>query len=299
MDWDKLNALVATQHQLVTTKQFRDHGATAAWIRWVVSDGRFVRLRHGVYALAGSTSSQYQALMGATLAAGPTAAASHLAAAWLWGAEQVAQGPVEVTSFDGHIHRLPDVRTHRSKLDPATAIKFRHDIPTVAAPLTIVQLARTMTPLFVERLADDLVKKHCTTFREILTWIDTVGGGRSRELRDFCLKAASVGGHDDSPPARRICEKLLRAGVEPFEVDYQVVTPEGVLLVDVAWPRPMVGLEYNGFRDHSTYRGLARDARRMCRLGALGWRILPVTSAMTHDEVIAWVMAALAAAPSA
>ena len=296
MNWLALFALLARQHQVVTRQQLRALGATDDWIRWAVADGRLIRLRHGVYALAGSTPSQYQALMAATLAAGPTAAASHMAAAWLWGAEQVAQGPLELTTFDGRIHRLEGVKTHRSTLDPAAAIKSRYGIPTVAAPFTVIQLARTRTPFFVERVADDLVKKHCTNFGEILAWIDRAGGVPSPELRELCLRALEVGGHDDSPPARKLGQSMMAAGVPHFETDFHVPTPQGELFLDYAWPRPMVGLEFNGFRDHGTRVGFDRDARRGCRLGALGWRILSVTSDMRHEEIISWVMQTLAVA---
>ena len=296
MNWVALFALLARQHQVVTTRQLLALGATNDWIRWALADGRLIRLRRGVFALAGSVPSQYQALMAATLAAGQTAAASHMAAAWLWGAEQVAQGPIELTTFDGQLHRLSGVVTHLSTLDPALAIRSRWGIPTVAAPLTIVQLARTRTPFFVERVAEDLVKKHCTNFGEILTWIDRAGGVPSPDLRDLCQRALEVGGHDDSPPARKVGESMIAAGVPHFETDYHVSTPQGELFLDYAWPSPMVGLEYNGFRDHGTRVGFDRDARRGCHLGALGWRILSVTSAMTNDEIITWVLQTLAVA---
>lgn len=298
MDWTKIYALMETQHGLVTRGQLLESGATDSGMRWAITSGRLTRKRMGVYALAGSEATQHQAMMAATLAAGPSAAASHLAAAWLWDAEPVAQGPVELTTFDGHTHRLDGVITHRSTLDGERGIKQRDNIPTVAAPLTIVQLADTRTPLFVGRVANDLVKKHFTNFREILYWVDKVGGGRHVELRAMCQRALEVGGHDDSPAARRLGEAMIEAGVEPFETDYTVSTPEGELLVDFAWPEPKVGLEYKGFRDHATRHGFDNDARRLCRLNAMGWRILEDTSGITHAEIIRWVRLTLAAAQS-
>jgi hypothetical protein len=222
-----------------------------------------------------------------------------MAAAWLWGSEHVAEGPVELTSFDGYTHRLPGVITHRSALDPSKAIRQSHGIPTVAPALTVVQLAAGRNSLFVERVANDLVKRHCTNFREILNWIEVMGNRRQPALRDLCLRALEVDGHDDSPAARRVCEKLIRAGVEPFEVDYLVETPDGILLIDIAWPRYKVGLEYQGGHDHDGQLPRAYDRRRRCRLTAAGWRVLEVDRGMTYDDIIQWVNETLAAAQGA
>ncbi|MDQ1393180.1 MAG: hypothetical protein QOF30_2157 [Acidimicrobiaceae bacterium] len=294
-----MNTLLASQFGLITFAQLIACGATMSWIRWALADGRLRRDRKGVYALVGSPATPHQALMSACLAGGSKSAVSHMAAAWLWGSEHVARGAVELTSFDGHTHQLPGVITHRSTLDPAQAITRSHGIPTVAAPLTVVQLARTQNSILVQRVANDLVKRHCTNFRDILAWIDLVGDRRQPALRELCLRAIEVDGHNDSPAARRVCEKLIRAGIEPFEVDFMVMTPDGILLIDIAWPRYKVGVEYNGGRDHDGHLPRSYDRRRGCRLTAMGWRILDVDRGMTYDDIIQWVKDTLAVAQEA
>ena len=47
--------------------------------------GLLVPVHQGVYRLAGSPRSWNQDVLAACMAAGPTAVASHRAAAWLWG----------------------------------------------------------------------------------------------------------------------------------------------------------------------------------------------------------------------
>lgn len=294
MLWNAILVITSRQLGLITCEQAREVGASDAWLRWAVSTGRLIRIRRGVYAIAGVVP-DHQPLMAACLAAGSTAAASHLAAAALWGAEQVLRTHVEITTFDNRVHRLPGVTTHRSCLDPVRAITIRGGLPVVVAPLTVVQVAQTQDPFLAKRVANDLVKRHCTNFRSILEWIDTVDDRRHHGLRNLCLEAIEVGGHDDSPPARELCRRLKRAGVEPFEIDFQVTTPDAVLLVDVAWPRRKFGLEYNGAGDHDSPAARAADARRRFRLAAMGWQILDVNRSMPYDEVVRWVMAALAA----
>ncbi len=233
--------------------------------------------------------------MAACLAAGPRVAVSHLAAAGLWGAEQVKAGRVEITTFGNCNHVIPGVIGHRSRLDPGMSTTTHVNIPIVVPPLAVVQVAETCHPYLVKSIANDLVKRHWTSFPAILEWVEMVGDGRRQSLRDLCLQAIDVGGHDDSPPARRLAAALTHAGVAPFELDYQVETPDGVLLIDIAWPPVRVGLEYNGARDHDGQLARDDDARRRCRLAALGWRMLDAHRGMTDEQVVGWVKAALTA----
>jgi hypothetical protein len=295
MLWNVIRALTEIQYGLVTREQVLGAGGTDEWLRWAVRTGRLKRVRQGVYAIAG-VAPEHQPLMAACLAAGPSAAASHLAAAALWGAEQALSGRVEITTFDNRDHRLPGVMTHRSRLDEANAITTFHDIPIVVPALTVVQVAATCHPVLVKSIANDLVKRHWTNFPAILGWLDIVGDRRRPALRELCLEAIDVGGHDDSPPARRLARSLRRAGVAPFELDYQVATPDGILRIDIAWPRVRVGLEYNGARDHDGPPAQHDDARRRCRLAAMGWTMLDANRGMTDDEIVGWVQRALARA---
>ncbi|MDQ6616859.1 MAG: type IV toxin-antitoxin system AbiEi family antitoxin domain-containing protein [Actinomycetota bacterium] len=294
MIWDVIQAIAAQQHGLISRDQALSAGASVSWVRWAVKDGRLRRVRQGVYVVVGSAS-EHQPLMAACLAGGPTAAASHLAAAAVWGAEQVLGGRLEISTFDNRHHRIPGVITHRSRLDPARAVGRHLNLPVVIPPLTVVQVASAYHPHLVKSVANDLVKRHWTRFPEILAWIDLVGGRRQQHLRDLCLRAIDVGGHDDSPAARRLCERLIRAGAAPFEIDYQVQTPEGIVLIDIAYVKPKLGIEYNGDPDHDGPLARCHDARRRNRLAAMGWRMLDANRGMTHDEIVRWVLAALAA----
>lgn len=293
MLWYAIQALAAQQHGLITTAQAYSLGASEDWLRWAVREGRLRRVRQGVYVVAGSAS-EHQAQMAACLAGGRSAALSHLAAASLWGAEQVKAGQLEITTFGKSQHRLPGISTHRSSLDPARAITHYRDLPIVVPPLAVVQLAETCHPYLVKSVANDLVKRHWTNFAQILEWVDAMGDRRRQALRELCLRAIDVGGHDDSPPARTLCWKLKRAGAEPFETDYPVDTPGGLVLVDIAWPRRKYGIEYNGARDHETPLAAVDDARRHAWLAAAGWRVFDAHRGFTYDEVVQLALAALA-----
>jgi len=284
--------LAERQHGLITREQVLALGGSDVWLYRAVRNGRLRRVRQGVYAVAGSVS-EYQPLMAACLAAGPKAALSHLAAASLWGADQVLTGTLEITSFDNLAHDLNGVKTHRSRLDPTLAVTTHHGLPVVVPPLTVIQVAETCHPYLAQSVANDLVKHNWTTFAQILDWIEQIGDRRQRCLRDLCLQAIEVGGHNDSPAARLLCQKLRAAGVEPFELDYPVSTPQGVSRIDIAWPRRRLGLEYNGARDHDGQLARVKDERRRNILTAMGWRILDANRGMTHEEIIRWVKLSL------
>lgn len=94
----------ALQYGLITWHQLRAAGVPSSTIsRWVRA-GRLVRVQPQVYLIVGTPPSWEQDLLGAVLAAGPGAVASHRAAAKLWGLADDA--PVEVTVPRG---RTPDL----------------------------------------------------------------------------------------------------------------------------------------------------------------------------------------------
>lgn len=195
---------------------------------------------------------------------------------------------LEVTTFDHYRRRLPDVRTHWSRLDPSVAITSYQNLPVVVAPLSVVQIARDGDRYLVERVANDLVRRNVTTFAEILEWIDTARDGPRTHLRVLCVNALNVGGHFDSPTCRQLCLRLTMAGATGFRIDFQVADAQGVLLIDIAWPASKVGIEYNGAQYHDNALARANDGRRRNRLAAAGWTMLQADHTMSLDDVVHW-----------
>ncbi|MGH9126746.1 MAG: hypothetical protein ACRDZ8_18750, partial [Acidimicrobiales bacterium] len=294
MLWNVITVLAATQLGFVARWQVIEAGGTDDWIRWMVHQGRLVHVRYGVYAVAGASQEGHD-LMAACLACGPKAAASHLAAARLWGAEQVIDGHVQVTTFDNRRHEVVGVTLHKSRLDLDVAVTKCADVPVVVPGLAIVQCAKTSDPDLVQRIVNDLVQRNVTTFAEILAWIDLAHDGHRPALRALCEQAIRVGGHYDSPACRALCIRLTKAGATGFQLNYQVTDAYGVLLVDIAWPPDKVGLEYNGARDHDNPLARAKDVRRRNRLAAAGWTMLEADRTMSSDEIVRWALQALRA----
>ncbi|MHB1536028.1 MAG: type IV toxin-antitoxin system AbiEi family antitoxin domain-containing protein, partial [Acidimicrobiales bacterium] len=74
-----------TQHGVITRADALSAGLTDRAISGRIHRGEWVRLHAGVYRLAGAPETPEQLILGAVLACGPAAVASHQAAAWLWG----------------------------------------------------------------------------------------------------------------------------------------------------------------------------------------------------------------------
>jgi len=200
---DAIARLTSAQHGLVTTQQILATGATRAWIRWAVEDGRLTPVRRGVYAAVGAPASPYASLAAAGLAAGPGVAASHLPAGWLWGAADVARALPELTAFDGRQVRLRGVRVHRSALESERWVTDRHNIPTVVAPLMIVQLAEAASCELAIAVARDLRKRNLVGYRLVLECLDATRIKVKPALARYCDRALRVDGHDDSPRRTR------------------------------------------------------------------------------------------------
>jgi very-short-patch-repair endonuclease len=294
---DAVDAITTNQLGLATTRQFMETGGTPASLKWAVRDGwlrpyRWPRL----YQVVGAADAEFRPLLGACLAGGDHVAAAGLGAAWVHGAPDVASGALEVVGFAGKQLRIHGVRTRSTLVAPDGLVEWRQSLPVVVPELCVVQLAADRRFL-AERTANDFVKRRLTTFRRILTCLDTVSphGRGAGALRAFCEDELAIVGHDDSPAARKLGRMLQAAGLAPFETQFRVATPWGDYFLDFAWAWAKVGLEYQGRHDHAlTFNEIDADARRRARLVALGWRILDV-SAGTRDEAIEWVESALRA----
>jgi hypothetical protein len=298
MDRSPVDEITRVQHSLITTEQFVATTGSEAALRWAVRDGWLERYRNSrsLYIVAGAPLTPYQPHMGACLLAGPNAACSKFAGAWLWDCPDIAECAPQLTFFGCRARRIPGASVHESRLDAAAWIVHRHGIPTVAAPLVVVQLAQLGAGYLAERVANDFFKRHVTDARAIVACLELVGRRKqgSAQLRAFCLRALEIRGHDDSPAARDLGVSLVRAGVPPFATQHHVCVGRHDYFFDFAWPEQMVGLEYAGWRDHGITRdSFDRDALRRSRLTAAGWRILDATSMASHAEVIRWVLATL------
>jgi hypothetical protein len=103
-------------HQLglVTLEQARSAGMTIHQVRHRLETGQLVAVRRGVYADPGAPASEERRILGAVLAAGDGAFASHDSACWLWGLPLPGAMRLEITTGPDRRPRAADVEWHRS-----------------------------------------------------------------------------------------------------------------------------------------------------------------------------------------
>ncbi len=191
MDADRnIAAVAARQHGLVTFTQLRASGLSERAVHARASGGRLDRIHRGVYRVGGSAPSFEQELLAACLSLGGLVAASHRAAAALWGLELPDAPVCEVTRAAGRSPRLPGVVVHRGvDLVPDHVVR-RRGIPVTNPLRLLVDLGAVVPGFVVENALDDLTGRRVVTFAGVRAFHESVAArGRSgvgvlREILD-------------------------------------------------------------------------------------------------------------------
>jgi very-short-patch-repair endonuclease len=216
--------------------------------------------------------------MAACLWAGPHAAASHRAAARLWGLDGVEQELVEISvprklkSDSLIVHRL-------SK--PHARIVRRDKIPVTEVATTLVDLAAVLSPFDMEAALDSAVRMrltHTSRLWDRLHEVARCGRNGTRLMRSLLeVRDPSLA------PAESQLELMLSRLIErselPKPIAQHIVESGGrsVARLDFAYPREKVALEAQGYAHHHGRRQWERDQDRLSQLTALGWVVLYVT----------------------
>ncbi|HVF13689.1 MAG TPA: hypothetical protein VM942_03765 [Acidimicrobiales bacterium] len=296
----ELAALAEQQEGLVTRPQARVHLTRKQLESWLAT-GRLVTVRWGVYRFAGVPPTRWQPLRAALLAAGPDALASHRSAAEVWGMAGLVTEQPELTSPWPIWTRLPGVRSHQSRYLPDHHRTVRYGVPVTSAARTLGDLSAVVSAEFLGRLVDDSLRRRLLVLddlREVYGIL--VGRGRRRiTVLRAVLEDRLPGFHPgDSPMELDVRRILVGAGLGDPVAQHQVLAGSTVYLLDWAYPEDRIGIEYNGWEFHCTRSAVDHDAVRYARLTAVGWRILPVTSATTPQSLVDNVRAVRALAPA-
>src|SRR5262245_50013145 len=135
-----LARLAAQQGSLLSWRQARCH-LTKRQIEHRIANGLISPERRGVYRWAGASTDKWHELRVAVMAAGEGAAASHKAAAVLWGMPGVVSERPEILVPAPLWVRQPGVTCHQSGRFPEAHRAVRHGIPVTTPARVIVDLA--------------------------------------------------------------------------------------------------------------------------------------------------------------
>ena len=287
MDADRRVAeLAASQHAVVGKAQVLASGMSRATLKRRLADGRLRILRHGVYVIPGAPSSWHQELVGACLAAGAGAAASHRAAGRLWGLLEGEQ-PLEITVPLRRAPRLRHVAVHRSTDLTPDHVTRRRRVPVTKPLRTMVDLGAVLSPDEVETALDrGLVAGLFAVPALVQVLNDLARCGRSgcgvlrRVLDDRALGDRSPDGVLEA----KMAALLHDAGLPPCQFQHIVRDAVGrfVAKADFARPEIRLAIEVDGWGSHGSRRAFQDDRDRQNRLVEAGWTVLRFT---WHDVI--------------
>jgi len=257
-----------------------------------VAAGRLVPVHRGVYRCAGSRPSFRQRVLAACLAYDPPAVASHTSAARLWQLGRVATPDVEVVVPRSCAGRRLGVRAHRMALEPHE-VSERYGIPVTTPARTLRDLAAVLPPKVLERSLDELIRARTMDRCQLEALLDAHRYGGASTLRRLVADRLAGPSPGDSIWVDRIARWLTGAGLPEPERQYTVVVDDRVCVLDLAYPRQLVAVEFNGWEFHQMRWRVDADHARTTALSLAGWIVVVVTSKHEPDLVVEWVRRAL------
>lgn len=265
-----------------------------------VKRGNLVRYWNGVYRVAGAPVSDELPVMAASLAYGGPA--SHRASAALRGFDRYGELRPEVTVLGqtgtrkrpiDHDHELT---VHRTNFLPDEHIEVVRGIPTTTAARTICDLSVFLSAPSLGRLLDDARRRGLVSYEEVAACrADIRARGRRRtsvvdELLEFRGFGFDPGG---SEPELKLRVWLEDAGLPPV-AQHPVLVGGKKRLLDLAYPGPMVAVEYLGIDPHTLAARVVDDSQRTTELQLAGWLVILITKGTPKWQAVQMVRDAIA-----
>jgi hypothetical protein len=273
---DATAARFAARHLgLITGTEARRLGFARSQIRHRLNAGRWVRVGHDLYAIAGTPRTWQRDVLAACLVAPAGTVASHLSAAALWRIADSSPLP-HITVPRSRSGRVAIAKVHRADLDPRDVTRIGK-IPVTRVPRTLLDLASVVSPKALEHAVDTALSAGQASPRSLDGAIERgqLAPGRPGvpALRR-ALEAWTDAIRPGSPAEARLLRQLADWGV-PEPVRQHVVrngAGKVIARIDVAWPAALVGVEYDGLRYHGP-RYIEHDEQRHAEVEAMGWTL--------------------------
>ena len=299
---DRLRAVAATQHALVTTSQAVQAGLTSAALAHRLHRGSLVRLTPRVLQIAGCPVTREQGLLLPVLDAGPRAALSHTTALSLWGVRGFVDDPIHVARHRDEGDRPPrGTIVHEVRSLPCEEVRVLDQIPVVSPALALLQLAgmRTCSLERLGRAVDAAWADRLVSYRSLTSLAERLSA-RGRPGLTAYRAVVEERGPGYVPPASnlesRFAQILERAGRR--QMRRQVDTGDGerwIGRVDFRDEDLPVVVEVQSERFHRGLTAERDDLERMAALRRAGLEVVEVTDVdVFHrpDRVVAAVEAA-------
>jgi hypothetical protein len=295
MSDSRIASVARGQHGLITKQQALSSLAPSTLERWIRAR-RLEPMYRGVYRVAGAPDSWHQRLLGACLAAGPSAVASFRSAAALFELEGFAPDGLELTMFGCRPSLIHGVEMHESAVYNVRHLSRVAGIPVTSVARTLCDLTAVVRPWMVERAVDEALRRKLVTLRQLAQTADTLAGrGRHRctVMRDILEHRRTGFDPGESDPEKRIAELLVACGLPEPTHQHPVRVGSRTFRIDLSYPEHMVAIEYDSWQHHSGRRAFDNDRARSNDLVVLGFSVLHFTSKSSDDAIVDTVRAAL------
>lgn len=273
----RLADLAARRHGLLTLDEVLATGMGRSQVAYRVRSGRWDRVGHGVYRLAGVPETWQQLGLIACLAAPDGATTSHLTSAALAGLTTSAPHPPHITVGLHRSVRSTTAVVHRARLGPVDYAVMQ-GVPTTTVARTLVDCAAVVGPRRLRDLVDTAFHRKLTTVGQVEAAWDhaRLRPGRAGEvaLREI-LGAWSATVQPGSAAEARLLRQIVEWGFSVPQCQVPVTDGSGRVIarIDVGWPAHRIGIEYDGTEHHGPSQWEHDEARHNA-ITALGWQLI-------------------------
>jgi len=275
-DEARLLAFAAKQHGVLERQQILDAGMSEATLWRRLASKSWSELYPRVYrVLPPPRGAWKQMLMAACLWAGDGAAASHRAAAVLWGVEEEANAPIEISIAHPHNgQERRNVTVHRMDFDPGDTITRVDGIPVTNPSRTLLDLASQRTHDQVDSAMDALIRRRLSSTEQLKGLLRKVAACGRRGLRRFRAVLEERLGirAKDSDLERLFPKKVIQAHGLPMPVHNHPIWLDGRLFakVDYAYPELGIFIELHSKKWHLGPERVIHDSQKQNELVLLG-----------------------------
>jgi very-short-patch-repair endonuclease len=280
---ERIAALAAAQHGVISWEQLRDAGLSPRVIRSRVGHARLHVIHYKVYAVGHDRLTQDGRFMAAALAGGRDAAVSHRAAAALWGIRATSSLVVDVTTRTRRPKQL-GVRFHSYEHDYDEMTEVR-GIPVTGPSRTLLDLGQVMDDDELERALREAERLRLTDTVSIVDLLERYPRRRgSVAIRRLTAVREIYKGVTRSELEERFRQFLRTHDLPAPEWNVRVELDDAALEVDCLWRDERVVIELDGYGYHAGLDAFERDRLRDRLLQLAGYTALRITWRALRDD---------------
>lgn len=267
------------QHRVVAAWQLLAMGFGRGAIEHRLRDGRLFRLYRGVYVVGCASVSWRGRVLGAVLACGPDALASHTTAGLVRSFVPGLRSHVEVTAPRGRKGQA-GIRVHRVRALHKEDRDEVDGIPVTSVARTLLDLAEVVSLRQLERAVEAAERLGVFDLLAVERLF-----ARSRGRRGIKPLRAVLSAYAEPPVTRSELERLFIAlcdshGIPRPQTNVLIAGRE----VDAVWPQARLAVEIDSREHHMTTVAFEEDRRRDADLMLAGYRVLRITWRRLRDE---------------